>query len=592
MSRIGYPGTASAPVMQPPARARRWLLEWRGLLLAATCLSHNVQAQLLMSDAFNGYSNGALSGQGSWVGLNVSSLVFQADNAAPVPYACYAGGDGGRYAAPAAGGAPYNQRLSYPTQSWNAGTDQTFYTAFVVNVSAAGSDPEAHVLGLGADFGGTRYEFLRVHVRSAGAGVANFGLSKGSFFGLGSNADAGIEWSTSTFALGQTHLLVTRYGYDYAGGSAGDELHLWVDPTITSEPSAATAAAAIPSGAGGNDNLFDGDTVRNIYLASREQGGISPAFALDGLRHARGATSAQAWTNIDAVQANTAPTISTSASPLTVLGATSFSVTIGDAETPLAALGVTAHSANAALIPASGIVVQSGASDNLRTITVTPAPGQSGTTTIELTVTDGCGGSASTLVTATVPSYSVTPSAGPNGSISPDTVQTIAHGSSTQFAVMPEANHTASVNGCGGTLKGNIFTTAPVTASCTVLADFVFNSFSVNPGAIDIGNVIVGETRHAQITLANSGNTALGVTTLTSALPPFSRTNLGTCSDMLPFTIPANASCTLSYRFEPNSLGPVQQAFNVVATAPGGGEFVLSGNGVAAEDRVFVDGFE
>ncbi|MBL8299636.1 MAG: hypothetical protein JNN30_14975 [Rhodanobacteraceae bacterium] len=582
-------GAAEARMMQGSACVRRRLSPWL-VLLVVLALSPNVQAQQLVAEDFTDYANGSLSGQGSWVGLNVSSLAFHVDNAAPVPYACYAGGNGGRYAAPAAGGAPYNQRLRRNTDSWIASSNQTFYTAFVINVSAAGSDPEAHVLGLGSEFSGTRYEFLRVHVRSAGAGVVHFGISKGNSAGLGGNADAGIEWSTSTFALGQPHLLITRYSYVNGGGAAGDALHLWVNPDIASEPLAATAAAIIPPGARGNDTLFDSDTVRNIYLASRDQGGVSPAFALDGLRHARGATSAQAWTQVDAGQANTVPTISTSASPVTVLGPTSFSVTVGDAETPLAALGLTAVSADAALIPPSGIVVQSGG--GVRTITVTPAPGRSGSTTITLTVTDGCGGSASTTVTATVPSYGVTPSAGPNGSISPDTVQTIAHGSSTQFSVMPNANHTARVTGCGGTLKGNTFTTAPITAPCTVLADFVFNSFSASPGTVDIGNVIVGEHRSVQINLANSGNTALDVTTLSSALPPFVRTDQGSCSNTLPFTIAAQSSCTLNYRFAPAAVGPVQQVFSVLATAPRASEFVLSGNGVGVEDRVFANSFE
>lgn len=590
MSRIVQAGAASAPAMPGWACERRRLSQWLTLLVVLV-LSPSVQAQLLLTENFNDYANGTLSGQGSWVGLNVSSLAFHVDNAAPVPYACYAGGNGGRYAAPAAGGTPYTQRLSQNTTSWIASTSQTFYTAFVIHVSAAGSDPEAHVLGLGNDFGGTRYEFLRVHVRSAGAGVVHFGLSKGNGIGLGGNADGGIEWSTSTYALGQPHLLITRYSYVNGGGAAGDALHLWVNPDIASEPLAATAAAIIPPGARGNDSLFDNDTVRNVYLASRDQGGVSPAFALDGLRHARGATSAQAWTHVDAVQANTVPTISTSASPVTVLGPTPFSVTVGDAETPLAALDLTALSADPALIPQSDLVVQSDG-NGLRTITVTPAPGRSGSTTITLTVADGCGGSASTTVTATVPSYAVTPSASANGSISPDTVQTIAHGSSTQFSVVPNANHTAIVTGCGGTLKGNTFNTAPITAPCAVLADFVFNSFSVSPGTIDIGNVIVGELRSAQINLANSGTTALDVTTLSAALPPFVRTDQGSCSNTLPFTIAAQSSCTLNYRFAPNAVGPVQQVFRVLATAPGAAEFVLSGTGVGVEDRVFASSFE
>lgn len=69
--------------------------------------------------------------------------------------------------------------------------------------------------------------------------------------------------------------------------------------------------------------------------------------------------------------------------------------------------------------------------------------------------------------------YSVTPSAGANGTISPNTAQTVNSGSSTSFTVTPNANYTASVGGtCGGNLVGTTYTTSAVTANCTVSATF------------------------------------------------------------------------------------------------------------------------
>ncbi|MFN8709342.1 MAG: DUF2341 domain-containing protein, partial [Planctomyces sp.] len=85
---------------------------------------------------------------------------------------------------------------------------------------------------------------------------------------------------------------------------------------------------------------------------------------------------------------NTAPTISAIASQTidedTSTGDLAF--TIGDVETPASSLTVTATTSNSTLVPTSGIVVSgTGAS---RTVRVTPAANQNGSSTITLTVSD------------------------------------------------------------------------------------------------------------------------------------------------------------------------------------------------------------
>lgn len=71
------------------------------------------------------------------------------------------------------------------------------------------------------------------------------------------------------------------------------------------------------------------------------------------------------------------------------------------------------------------------------------------------------------------PTHTVTPSAGDNGSIDPDTPQPVEHAETTTFTVTPDTGYTASVAGtCGGTLEGDTFTTNPITADCTVEATF------------------------------------------------------------------------------------------------------------------------
>ena len=86
---------------------------------------------------------------------------------------------------------------------------------------------------------------------------------------------------------------------------------------------------------------------------------------------------------------NTAPTISTiaaqSTATSTATGAIAF--TVGDAEMSPTILTSTSSSSNTTLVPAANVVL--GGSGASRTATITPATGQTGTSTITVNVTDG-----------------------------------------------------------------------------------------------------------------------------------------------------------------------------------------------------------
>ncbi len=103
---------------------------------------------------------------------------------------------------------------------------------------------------------------------------------------------------------------------------------------------------------------------------------------------------------------NDPPTISNipdqTISPDTSTGPIAF--TVGDTETAAGSLTVTGTSNNAGLVPNGNIVF--GGSGAARTVTITPAAGQSGTATITVTVSDGALTASDTLlltVTATLP---------------------------------------------------------------------------------------------------------------------------------------------------------------------------------------------
>ena len=79
--------------------------------------------------------------------------------------------------------------------------------------------------------------------------------------------------------------------------------------------------------------------------------------------------------------------------------------------------------------------------------------------------------------------YTVTPTAGTNGSISPSTPQTVNYGATKSFTVTPNTGyHIAAVSGCGGTLTNNTYTTGVITTDCTVTASFIV----VNPSKIGV----------------------------------------------------------------------------------------------------------
>jgi len=129
--------------------------------------------------------------------------------------------------------------------------------------------------------------------------------------------------------------------------------------------------------------------------------------------------------------------------------------------------------------------------DNI-TLNLAPAPGW------RVDSAEGCDGEladssvgiAALLVDCTldiafaINQYTVTPlvTAG-MGSISPPVAQAVDHGNTQGFTLMPDTGwYLDSVAGsCGGSLKGNTFTTGPITADCTVEVAFAINQYTVTP---------------------------------------------------------------------------------------------------------------
>ena len=104
--------------------------------------------------------------------------------------------------------------------------------------------------------------------------------------------------------------------------------------------------------------------------------------------------------------------------------------------------------------------------------------------------------------TAPTGSYRVSVQLGTGGSVSPAEA-VVPAGETAMFTVNPDSGFAIdSVHGCGGSLSGGSYTTAPITEACSVIANFVVSTAA----AAD-----VTVTRNAQQTMMGiEGNAAIG----------------------------------------------------------------------------------
>jgi hypothetical protein len=86
----------------------------------------------------------------------------------------------------------------------------------------------------------------------------------------------------------------------------------------------------------------------------------------------------------------------------------------------------------------------------------------------------GTNGGANSSPCSAPRGFTVTSSAGANGSINPSGAQVVAYNATPSFTLLPTSNYASGTVGgtCGGTRTGNSFTTAAVAADCSVVASF------------------------------------------------------------------------------------------------------------------------
>jgi len=130
--------------------------------------------------------------------------------------------------------------------------------------------------------------------------------------------------------------------------------------------------------------------------------GLSPSTEYDYYFVTEDASSQFSDISSGSFSTHALPTVSSIAAQTTCqdVSVSSVSFTVGDAETAAESLTVTAISSNTALVPNANITFGGSGSD--RTVSVTPAAGQYGTSNITVTVTDADGDVASTTFAVNV----------------------------------------------------------------------------------------------------------------------------------------------------------------------------------------------
>ena len=151
--------------------------------------------------------------------------------------------------------------------------------------------------------------------------------------------------------------------------------------------------------------------------------------------------------------------------------------------------------------------------------------------------------------------HTVTPSVGTaSGSISPNTAQTVNDGATTSFTLTPDSGYQiASVGGtCGGTLTGNSFTTAAVTADCTVIANFALAPPLTHTVTPSVGTASGSISPNTAQTVNNGATTSFTLTPDSG----YQIANVGgTCGGTLSgnnyTTAAVVADCTVIANFDP-----------------------------------------
>ena len=278
------------------------------ILFIATSNGNAQYSQLLINENFTDYTTGNLNStsasQGSWKpSFRESSSDFvQVASLLPLLYPDYTSGS--QYVNVA-------QRSDYEASPWKypddpykpfkngmiaTNADNTiFYISFLVRVPSAG----------GVQSTGDARPNIALRTIN-GSQFANFYIGKtqngtGLKFGINKDTYGSGQFTEQTYSFNTTYLVLIRY--DIANGlntgDYDDKMYLWINPSLSSEPSGQSAQVAINNFW---DFKFDGgfNTPAHSLQLFQEPGSATASFDAFKVAYAQGfdtdtATSAAAW---------------------------------------------------------------------------------------------------------------------------------------------------------------------------------------------------------------------------------------------------------------------------------------------------------
>lgn len=249
------------------------------------------QAQgLVLSENFGGYTSGDINGQGGWT---VTSTTSQVQVANVSPYLAYAGYvSGSQYVNIAATATSRYARKNFITNiPLNASS--VVYMSFVVRIASTPNTNEERVVVL-KDEGGN--DILRFFVDRGGAtSRVRFGIGTG-----GQNPAYTPSGTTNEYAVNTNYLIVIRYDVD-ASGNNRDDIYMWVNPSLASEPTTASANAT-NTNVGLGYTLGTTNKINQLEIPKRAN---TPTGSLDAFKIAYGAgngttalNAAAAWSDL------------------------------------------------------------------------------------------------------------------------------------------------------------------------------------------------------------------------------------------------------------------------------------------------------
>ena len=260
------------------------------LLVLFLAIASHSYAQLLLNEDFTGLTVGNLDGQSGWLFAGSGAVHATVANTTPLTYTGYNGG-GGEYMNFASNNATTSRAYKSFATSVSAITPgTTVYYSLLMNLSATVAASNAYFFSL-TDTGSVGNYFAKIYAKNLSATTYQLGIAKTS--------TSVISWDTTARTIGQTYLIVVRYDiHNTAITQTGNEVFMWVNPSLSSVPStAACQGSQLAAAAQG-----DFSTVRVGGVSWFNRGITNPFGSIDGIRVAAGTDSVSAWTTLAAAK--------------------------------------------------------------------------------------------------------------------------------------------------------------------------------------------------------------------------------------------------------------------------------------------------